>query len=130
MKIVFITGIASWLDYKIVERFIIDIKNSFPELLIVSGDCKIGVDKITKNICIQNDINHESKPTNWKYGKNAIHLRNIKAILETKPEIIAFFGNDYSYPYDKYQIIKNCSKLMIHINRNNSKKYRLLERLY
>lgn len=129
MKIVFITGIASWLDYKAVEKFVLDIKNSFEDLLIISGDCKIGVDKIVKNVCINNYINHESKPTNWKYGTNSIHLRNIKAILDSKPEIIAFFGNQNSYPYSKYQVIKHASKLLIHIDKDNTKKYTLLERL-
>lgn len=122
------TGIASWQDYDIISKMIIDFKRSFDNLLIVSGDCKFGADKIVKNVCELEDIKHETKPTNYKLGLNAVHLRNFKAIITIKPEIIVFFGKDNSYPVEKYLILKDQSKLMIHVT-NTSKKYTLMNRL-
>lgn len=128
MTIIFMTGIASWQDFDSISKMITDFKRSFNNLIIVSGDCKFGADKIIKNVCESEDIKHESKPTNYKLGLNAVHLRNFKAILAIKPEIIVFFGKENSYPHQKYMILKDQAKLMIHVTPD-SKKYTLMNRL-
>lgn len=94
MYIIGFSGSRNYIDYNKVKSVIEILINKYNDIIIHVGDCKTGLDKIVKNICIDKNIKYKIFYANWNlYGKRAGPLRN-KKVIENCIELHAFKCSD------------------------------------
>jgi len=94
---VLVTGSRDWSDAQVVELLMQDIKrNAGEDVVLVSGNCPSGADKIAEDIAIKFGWTLELHPAQWKeHGKRAGFVRNAE-MVELGADICLAFIKDES----------------------------------
>jgi len=91
MSVICVSGCRNDRSFK--ERIRVLLKEAQPEKVIV-GCCKNGVDRSTREVCIEEKICCHVYEADWdKYGLRAGYLRN-QAMIDEKPDAVWTFHKD------------------------------------
>jgi hypothetical protein len=90
---VLICGSRDWTDEKMIEDYILTLKEGS---VIIEGECP-GADKIAKKCGKKHGFEVEGYRADWDlHGDKAGPIRNKRMILEGKPDKVVAFHDDIS----------------------------------
>lgn len=93
---VLVTGSRNLPDKRIVAEALVDLADSWGEIVVVHGDCPTGADRIASEVARSDyRMTEEAHPADWKkHGRAAGPIRNQKMVDLGADRCLAFLYGD------------------------------------